>query len=87
MADTIAKNKFVSLTYTITDADLETSIATVSITDTPVNDVPLAAADSATTDEEVASSLTVLGDAALGDEPTPITPVHRGGKGARRGRG
>ncbi len=71
-----------SFTYTITDVDLQTSMATVSMTVNPVNDIPLAAADSATTDEDVAISIGVLVNDALGDEPTTITAVTLGTKGS-----
>ncbi|MEX1310261.1 MAG: Ig-like domain-containing protein, partial [Candidatus Sulfomarinibacteraceae bacterium] len=71
-----------SFTYTITDADLETSTATVSMTINPVNDTPVATDDGAATDEDVSISISVLTNDALGDEPTTITAVTQGTKGS-----
>ncbi len=71
-----------SFTYTASDGALTSAPATVSITVTPVNDAPLAAADSATTDEDVAISISVLTNDALGDPPTTITAVTQGTRGS-----
>jgi hypothetical protein len=49
---------------------------------TPVNDVPLAIDDGATTDEDTAISIAVLTNDALGDEPTTITSVTQGSSGS-----
>ncbi|MCF6386576.1 Ig-like domain-containing protein [Mycobacterium sp. MBM] len=49
-----------SFTYTATDGTATSSVATVSITVDPVNDTPVAAADSFTTDEDTAVSGNVL---------------------------
>ncbi len=70
-----------SFTFTTNDGALSSPAATVSITVTPVNDVPLAVDDAATTDEDIAISIAVLGNDALGDEPTTITAVTQGTRG------
>ena len=49
-----------SFTYHANDGVLDSNIATVSITVSPVNDAPVAFADSATTDEDVAVTVAVL---------------------------
>ena len=71
-----------SFTFTASDATLSSPPATVSITVTAVNDIPLAGDDAATTDEETAISIAVLGNDDLGDEPTTITSVSQGAKGS-----
>ncbi len=71
-----------SFSYTITDLDGETSTATVAMTVNPVNDTPVAADDSAATDEDVAISIAVLTNDALGDEPATITAVTQGTSGS-----
>jgi hypothetical protein len=60
-----------TFTYTITDADGETSTANVAVTVT--NAVPLAVPDFATTDVDTPVTINVLGNDDLGDEPTAIT--------------
>src|SRR6185295_5166569 len=52
-----------SFTYTITDADGSTSTATVTLNVTPVNDVPVAIADTFTGNEDT----TIAGNLAAND--------------------
>ena len=49
-----------SFTYTMRDSSWVTSTATVTVTVRPVNDLPVAAEDSATTDEDAAVQIDVL---------------------------
>ena len=56
-----------SFTYTITDRTGDTSTATVTITVRPVNDLPVANADSATTPRNTALN----GNLASNDKPSP----------------
>ncbi|GAA4324621.1 hypothetical protein GCM10023164_25780 [Christiangramia aestuarii] len=49
-----------SFTYTITDADGDSVTATVNVTVTPINDLPVAVDDIASTDEDVAVVILVL---------------------------
>jgi hypothetical protein len=64
----------VTFDYTVTDIDGENSTGTVSVTINPVNDLPAAAADAATTDEEVAVDIDVLvNDTGLGDGGATVT--------------
>jgi outer membrane protein OmpA-like peptidoglycan-associated protein len=70
------------VTYQVTDADGQQATATISVTVAPVDDEPVAAADSATVDEDSADErIDVLGnDVALGDRPVRVTiataPAH-----------
>ncbi len=66
-----------SFTYTITDATNQSSMATVTITVTPVNDVPAAANDAFTVAEDSgATALAVrANDTGLGDAPITTTVV------------
>jgi hypothetical protein len=57
-----------SLQYTITDADGDTSTATVTISVSNVEGLPVANDDSATTDEDVAINIAVLGNDTFGDD-------------------
>ena len=50
-----------SFTFTVNDGTISSSAATVSITITPVNDVPVATAQSVTTAEDVATPITLAG--------------------------
>lgn len=64
----------VSFDYTVTDVDGEVATATVTITVLEVNDVPRAAADTATVDEDSSVNIAVLAnDPNLGDPPTTLT--------------
>jgi hypothetical protein len=69
-----------SFQYTVRDADGQTSVAVVSITVTPVGDVPVAVADAVTTAEDTAALVTVLAnDTGIGDAPLTVTatdPAH-----------
>jgi hypothetical protein len=71
-----------SFSFTTTDGVLSSAPALVTITVTPVNDVPLAVDDSATTPENTAVSIAVLANDALGDQPTTITSVTHGASGS-----
>ena len=63
-----------SYRYRVRDADGQTSEALVSLSVAPVNDAPVAASDSATVTEDLATVLAVLGnDAGLGDAPLVVT--------------
>ena len=64
-----------TFTYTIQDADGETSSATVTVTVDPMNDIPLAVDDNASTDEELAIAINVMINDDLGDIPTGISSV------------
>jgi VCBS repeat-containing protein len=63
-----------SFTYKVTDGAVESGIATVSITVNAVNDTPVAADDSATTDEDTGATIAVLANDSDvdGDALTPI---------------
>ncbi len=63
-----------SFTYRITDADLDTVTATVALTITPANDLPVAVADQATTAEDVSVRIVVQGnDTGAVDLPVTVT--------------
>jgi hypothetical protein len=65
-----------TFTYRVTDADGQSSTATVTMTVRPVNDVPVAVADSASTDEDTAATIDVrANDRGLGDGPVTTTIV------------
>ena len=51
-----------TITYTVTDPSGLTDTATVTVTVNPVNDAPVAADDAATTDEDAAVTIDVLGN-------------------------
>ncbi|AWI24425.1 hypothetical protein HYN49_00135 [Flavobacterium pallidum] len=57
-----------SFTYTIADANGDTSTATVTVTVICVNDLPVAADDAATTNEETAVTITVLANDTFGGD-------------------
>lgn len=70
-----------SFTYTISDGNGGTATATVNVTVNAVNDAPVAVGDSATTDEDTAVTIAVLGNDTdvEGDALTPIMvsgPAH-----------
>ncbi|NEU06692.1 hypothetical protein GZH53_00050, partial [Flavihumibacter sp. R14] len=50
-----------SFTYKVSDGTLESNIATVTLTVTPVNDAPVAVNDTYTTAEETAITITAPG--------------------------
>ncbi len=62
------------ITYTISDGKGGTATATVTVTVTPVNDPPVAAPDSATTDEDTPVTVGVLAnDTDLDGDPLTVT--------------
>ncbi|HTG35180.1 MAG TPA: Ig-like domain-containing protein [Thermoanaerobaculia bacterium] len=72
-----------SLTYTITDGYNLTSTATVTITVTPVNDAPVAVADTAAVAEDGFVDAAVLGNESDPDGDTlTVTSVTQGAHGA-----
>jgi hypothetical protein len=72
-----------SFTYTISDGNGGTDTATVSITITAVNDAPDAVNDSATTNEDSAVTVSVLGnDTDPENNALTITAVTQGTKGS-----
>src|SRR5439155_1687155 len=56
-----------SFTFNVNDGALNSSTATVSITVNPVNDAPVANAQSVTTDEDMAKAITLGGSDVDGD--------------------
>ncbi len=65
-----------TITYTVTDPDGLTDTATVTVTVNPVNDAPVAADDTATTDEDTAITIDVLGnDTDVDGDTLTITNV------------
>src|SRR5207245_2518026 len=62
-----------SFTYTANDGALGSNVATVSLTIRPVNDAPVAANDSFTTDEDTA--LTVAAPGVLGNDTDIDSPT------------
>lgn len=74
-----------SFTYAATDGTLDSDLATVNITVTPVpgNDAPVANNDSATTDADLAVVIDVLAnDTDTEGDALSITAVSQGGNGA-----
>jgi outer membrane protein OmpA-like peptidoglycan-associated protein len=70
-----------TFSYTVTDADGQTSTAAVAVTVSDVDDVPAAADDVATVVEDVATRIDILAnDTGLGDGPIvvtfPVPPAH-----------
>src|SRR5438067_375194 len=59
-----------SFTFTVSDAALTSAAATVTITVTPVNDPPVANAQSVTTAEDTAAAITLTGSDVDGDALT-----------------
>src|SRR5205807_2708957 len=59
-----------SFTFTVSDAALTSTAATVSITVTPVNDAPVANPQSVTTAEDTASQIALTGSDVDGDSLT-----------------
>ena len=65
-----------TITYSIVDTDGATDTATVAVTVTPVNDAPVALDDIATTDEDVAVVVDLLGnDSDVDGDPLRIGTV------------
>jgi len=63
-----------TFTYQVCDVNGECSTATVTITVTPVNDIPMAVDDNATTNEDTPVTINVLGnDTGLGDGGLTVT--------------
>ncbi len=63
-----------TITYTISDGDGGTSTAAVTVTVTPVNDVPVAVDDIATTNEDQPVTIGVLGnDSDVDGDPLTVT--------------
>jgi hypothetical protein len=58
-----------SFTYHVNDGSLNSNVATVTLTVTPANDVPVVNADSTTTLEDTAALISVLANDILGDDP------------------
>ncbi len=73
-----------SFTFRVKDASLTSSVATVSIVITNVNDVPAATAQTVTTDEDTAKAITLAGTDADGNALT-YTVVTQPTKGALSG--
>jgi len=72
-----------SFAYTIGDGQGGSATATVSITVSSVNDVPVAANDSATTDEDAGVTVPVLGnDTDLDGDTLAVTAVTQGAHGS-----
>ncbi|WP_197505836.1 tandem-95 repeat protein [Urechidicola croceus] len=64
--------------YTITDANGDMSTATVTVTVNPINDLPVANDDSATTDEDTAVAIDILSNDTDLDgtiDPTSVTEI------------
>lgn len=72
-----------SFTFTVTDGLLASDPATVTITVTPVNDIPIANGLSVTTDEDTPRSITLSGEDIDGDVLTfeVVTPPLHGSLG------
>jgi uncharacterized repeat protein (TIGR02543 family) len=75
-----------SFTFKVNDGHADSSPATVSITITPVNDTPVANAQSVTTDEDTAKSITLTGSDVEGSTLT-YTVVTSPTKGILSGTG
>lgn len=59
-----------AVTYIVNDGELDSTPATITLTVTPVNDTPVAAAVSVTTPEDTAASVTLVGSDIDGDALT-----------------
>ncbi len=72
-----------SFSYTISDGNGGTATATASVTVAPVNDAPLAVDDAATTNEDTAVIVTLLGNDSDPDGDTlTVTAVTQGANGS-----
>ncbi len=69
-----------SFTFKANDGELDSNIATVSITIIPVNDPPVASDQSVTTDEDIARAITLVATDVDGDPLTYsiVTPTSHG---------
>ena len=68
-----------TITYTISDGNGGSSTATVTVTVAPVNDAPVAVADSVTTPEETALTIPVLGnDSDVDGDTLAVTSASAG---------
>jgi len=71
-----------TFTFQVSDGKADSNIATVTVTITPVNDAPVAAADSATTPEDTSVSLSVLANDSDADgnvlTVTAVSPATAG---------
>jgi hypothetical protein len=66
-----------TITYVISDGDGGTATATIAVTVTPVNDPPVAANDTAVTDEDVPVTIAVLGnDSDVEGDPLTVTGAY-----------
>ena len=71
-----------SFTYTISDGKGGTATATVSVTINPVNDLPVAVNDTATTNEDIAATISVkANDSDVDGDALTISSVTQGVKG------
>ena len=71
-----------TFTYTVSDGQGGTATATVAVTVTPVNDQPVAVDDSATTPEDTAVTVSVLGnDSDVDGDTLTVTSVTQGANG------
>ena len=73
-----------SFTFKVTDGIIDSAAATVSITVTPVNDAPVANAQSVTTNEDTAKTITLSGSDVDGN-PLTYSVVTQPGHGALSG--
>jgi VCBS repeat-containing protein len=73
-----------SFTFKVNDGKVDSATATVSITINPINDVPVANAQSVTTDEDTAKAITLTGSDVDGDSLT-YTVVTNPTKGSLSG--
>src|SRR5262249_20654228 len=65
-----------SFTFRVTDGQVNSNVATVTVTITPVNDAPVAAADTAATNEDTPVTITVLAnDSEVDGDSLSITSV------------
>jgi VCBS repeat-containing protein len=72
-----------SFTYTVSDGNGGTATATVAVTVTSVNDAPVAADDTATTNEDTAVAIAVLlNDSDVDGDALAVTAVSPGANGA-----
>ncbi len=72
-----------SFTYRTNDGRLDSNLATVTITVSPVNDAPVARDDSATTAEDNAVTIAVLGnDSDVDGDGLTVTAVTQGSNGS-----
>ena len=71
-----------TFTFHVSDGKATSSVATVAVTITPINDVPVAVSDTVKTAEDKAVTITVLGNDTDADgDPLTITAVTPGANG------